>query len=275
MPGPVLYVLCMPSTAVTAWHPAVPGVEEVLHGTFVDHAYPLHSHDTWTLLIVDAGTVHYDVGRSGHETTRTSVTLLPPDVPHDGRATTDAGFRKRVVYLDRHALPTGLLGTAVDRPVLLDEALHSRVARLHDALATRTEDLESESRFAFVTERLRSHLRPLGGAPDGERGARVAEALRELIDSRLPGGVSLDEAAGVLHSHPTHLVRAFSARFGMPPHQYETSRRVDLARRHLLDGVPAGEAAVRSGFYDQSHLTRHFRRVLGVTPVAFSSGRAA
>lgn len=265
----------MPSTSVTAWRPAVPGVDEVLHGSFVDHAYPLHSHDTWTLLVVDAGTVHYDVGRAGHETSPTSVTLLPPDVPHDGRATTDAGFRKRVVYLERAVLAGELLGSAVDSPVLVDAALHARVSALHDALATRTDDLESESRLAFITQRLRSHLRPRDAGPDGERGARVALELRELIDARLPTGVSLQEAAGLLHSHPTHLVRAFSARFGMPPHLYLTGRRVDTARRHLLDGMPSAEAATRAGFYDQSHLTRHFKRTLGITPAAFAAGRSA
>ena len=37
---------------ITAWHPAVPGIVEVFHARFVDHAYPLHTHDTWTVLIV-------------------------------------------------------------------------------------------------------------------------------------------------------------------------------------------------------------------------------
>ena len=54
--------------------------------------------------------------------------------------------------------------------------------------------------------------------------------------------------------------------FGIAPHQYLTSRRVDRARRLLLDGRPPGEVAALTGFHDQSHLTRHFRRLVGVTP---------
>jgi AraC-like DNA-binding protein len=265
----------MDDSRVTAWHPRVPGVTEVLHARFTDHAYPMHSHDSWTLLIVDSGTVRYELGRAAHATTTTSVTLLPPDVSHDGRAATEAGFRKRVVYLDREIIGADLLGSAVDSPAIADTVLHDRVARMHDALATRTDDLEAESRLAFVTERLRRHLRGSGSAPEGERGARVAVALRELLDERLVEGLSLEAAAGILHSHPTHLVRAFGAQFGVPPHLYVTGRRVELARRYLLDGMPAAEAATRAGFYDQSHLTRHFKRMHGVTPVAFAAGRAA
>ena len=58
----VLYVLDMAGDAarrprLRAWRPEVPGVAEVLHAYFPDHAYPLHTHDTWTLLIVDTGAV--------------------------------------------------------------------------------------------------------------------------------------------------------------------------------------------------------------------------
>jgi AraC-like DNA-binding protein len=69
-----------------------------------------------------------------------------------------------------------------------------------------------------------------------------------------------------VHAHPAHLVRAFSGAYGIAPHQYLMSRRVDRARRLLLDGRPPGEVATVTGFYDQSHLTRHFRKLVGVTP---------
>jgi AraC-like DNA-binding protein len=55
----------------------------------------------------------------------------------------------------------------------------------------------------------------------------------------------------------------------LPPHAYLTGRRVDLARRLLLAGHPATEAATGAGFYDQSHLARHFKRYLAVSPVRY------
>ena len=103
--------------------------------------------------------------------------------------------------------------------------------------------------------------------------AATLAALPVLLDAHQVEGIGLAEAAAILHAHPAHLVRTFTATFGMAPHRYLTSRRVDHARRLLLDGMPAREAAVAAGFYDQSHLTRHFTRIVGVPPGAFARGR--
>jgi AraC-like DNA-binding protein len=68
-------------------------------------------------------------------------------------------------------------------------------------------------------------------------------------------------------------VRSFGQRFGLPPHRYVTGRRIDLARRLLLDGTPSASVAVASGFSDQAHLHRHFVRHLGTTPGRFAASR--
>lgn len=74
------------------------------------------------------------------------------------------------------------------------------------------------------------------------------------------------QAARLVQAHPAHLVRAFSGVYGIAPHQYLNSRRVDRARRLLLEGRSPGDVAAATGFFDQSHLTRHFRKLVGVTP---------
>jgi hypothetical protein len=186
-----------------AWRPRLPGVHEVLHADFVEHAYPAHTHQEWTLLLLDRGEVAHALDGAARRAPAGTVSLLPPHVAHDGRSATPAGFRKRVVYLDRDWLPDAVVGASVDRPVLPGVAPAARA--LHDAL-----------------------LRP----------------------------------------------RAFVRAYGITPHRYLVGRRVDRARHLLTTGCPPADAAIASGFYDQAHLTRHFTRVLGVTPAAYARGAA-
>ncbi|GAB2570220.1 helix-turn-helix transcriptional regulator [Kribbella endophytica] len=258
------------SAQVRAWRPELNGVVEVLHAYFPSHAYPSHTHDAWTILLVDEGVVRYDLDQREHDLSRAQVSILPPNVPHDGRSIRPEGFRKRVLYLEPDRLGTDLTGAAVDQPELLDPLLRQRIEQLHGVLALGQETLEAESRLTLIEERLRQHLKRQVIAPPDRRDAGVASRLREVLDAHLPGGITLDEASALVHAHPAHLVRAFSREFGMPPHRYLTGRRVDLARRYLLEGCPAAEVAALAGFYDQSHLTRHFRRMLGVTPSSFA-----
>ncbi|PRY16823.1 helix-turn-helix transcriptional regulator [Kineococcus rhizosphaerae] len=254
--------------SVRSWRPGLAGVAEVLHARFVEHAYPLHTHDTWTLLLVEDGAVHYDLDRRGHDTS-TLVTLLPPHVPHDGRAATTTGFRKKVLYLEEDALPAGFAGRAVDDPELPDPRFATAVRALHARLGGHPEPLDVESRAAVLLDALGGHLartrvRPVRDVP-------LARRLRALLDGHVVEGVSLADAATALGVSGAHLVRTFTREVGMPPHAYLTGRRVDLARRLLLSGHRPAEAAVLAGFHDQPHLNRHFRRVLGTTPGRFTA----
>jgi AraC-like DNA-binding protein len=254
---------------IRAWRPEVPGVVEVLHAHFPDHAYPLHTHDTWTLLVVDTGLVRYDLDRHEHGALRSLVTLLPPHVPHDGRSVTVDGFRKRVVYLESDALDATRIGNAVDHPGWADPALRGQIDRLHVALAHAGDAFEAESRLTLIRERLAAHL--AGAEPPGVRRDRtLAQRLRDLLDARVTTGLTLAEAASALDTSQTQLVRAFSRELGIAPHQYLTGRRLDRARHLLLQGRTAADTAAEVGFYDQAHFTRHFRRLLGVTPGVFA-----
>ncbi len=261
-------------TEIAAWRPAVPGIAEVLHARFTDHAYPLHTHDTWTLLVVDDGAVRYDLGRHEHGALTATVTLLPPHVPHNGTAATPLGFRKRVLYLEPTLLAKRLIGQAVDTPTLADPRIRQQVHRLHTALTQPGDELEAESRLVLVADRLAGHLRS-GAVPDPPPARGLAGDLRDLLDDHVVTGMTLHEAARRLHTRPTHLVRTFGRRFGISPHRYLVGRRVDLARRLLLAGLSPCDVAAAAGFYDQAHLTRHFRRLLGTTPARYARSSPA
>src|SRR4051795_10232093 len=198
---------------VRAWRPGLPGVVEVLHAHFPSHAYPSHTHDAWTILIVDEGVVRYDLDRHEHGLAQTKVSLLPPHVPHDGRSVRPEGFRKRVLYLEPGRLGEGLIGAAVDHPDLVDPVLRFRIHQLHDVLVDGQEDLEAQSRLTLIEERLQQHLRNQVVAPADRRDPGIAQRLRQVLDGHTPAGITLDEASKLVHAHPAHLVRAFTREY--------------------------------------------------------------
>jgi AraC-like DNA-binding protein len=128
-----------------------------------------------------------------------------------------------------------------------------------------------EARLSFVAERIAAHLghRP----PRREPEPHLAGQLRDLLDERLAEPVTLGAAAAQLGRSVPHLVRSFTREFGVSPHAYLIGRRVDAARRALLQGARPADVAADLGFYDQAHFTRHFKRHVAVTPAGFARGR--
>ena len=253
-----------------AWKPEVPGIQEVFHARFVDHAYPAHTHDAWTVFTVDEGSIAYDLEHRQRGVGGSRVTLLPPHVVHDGRPAGRDGYRKRVLYVGTEVLGEHLIGPAVDEPDVVDAALVRGFRTLHRALADPGDAFEAESTFALVAARLVDHL---GGRPADETPVddSIAEDLRDLLDARLFVGVTLAETGRILDASPAHLVRSFTRRFGISPHRYVIGRRIDVARSRLLEGQPLARVAVDVGFHDQAHFTKHFKRHLGTTPARYRS----
>ncbi|HTS51926.1 MAG TPA: AraC family transcriptional regulator [Burkholderiales bacterium] len=102
----------------------------------------------------------------------------------------------------------------------------------------------------------------------GLQSRAVAEAVG-FIQENYSRDVSLNDIAEAVHLSPFHVARLFKHALGVSPHQYLIQVRVNSARSLLVAGSgerSLAEVATAVGFADQSHLTRHFKRILGVTP---------
>jgi len=255
--------------AVRAWRPALPGVREVFHAGRSDHAYPPHTHDAWTLFVVDSGAIRYDLDRRDRSADPAFVSLLPPYVVHDGRPADHRGYAMRVLYVEPDVLGESLIGAAVDRPVLPDPLLVRRLGKVHDALACPEDVLEAELRFDAVIERIRILLGGVAVEPTPGGDHELAEALRCYLDDRILQPVTMAAAARDLGAGPTRLARAFTDMFAIAPHTYLTGRRLEVARGQILEGRALADVAATVGFCDQAHLTRRFRQFLGTTPARY------
>lgn len=107
--------------------------------------------------------------------------------------------------------------------------------------------LAAECGVLALRDLVRPHLKsPVDSGSD----APLARRLRRVLDDRLVESFTIAEAANDLGAHHSHLVRVFTQAYGIAPHQYVVGRRIDRARRLLLDGHSPAEAAAQPGFYD-------------------------
>jgi AraC family transcriptional regulator len=122
---------------------------------------------------------------------------------------------------------------------------------------------------ALVVHLLREHgasvlgqRRQYGGLPR-DKLARAVEYIRDQLDTDL----TVSGIAQAVYMSPYHFTRLFKESTGQSPYQYVVDARVRKAKELLTTGkFTISEVAYHVGFVDQSHLTRHFKRVFGLTP---------
>jgi AraC-like DNA-binding protein len=265
-------------------HAAVPGVD-LLRARFLTHRYSRHAHETFSLGLCEAGVEEFEYGGSLLRAGPGSVALLNPEVVHTGQAAGPAGWTYRVLY-PAAGVVTGVaadLGWPPGTPsfpetIVYDERSARMLLAAHVA-AERDDRLASSSLLAAaLAGLLRAHARPgPGGAvPSAARRAPGAvAAVRDLLCERLTDPPSLEDLALATGMSPFALLRAFRNETGLPPHAYLNQLRVRLARRLLDAGMAPAAVAAAAGFADQAHLTRHFKRMVGVPPAAYQRAVAA
>jgi AraC-like DNA-binding protein len=164
-----------------------------------------------------------------------------------------------------------LSGLAFPAPLVGDTLLARSFIALHRGLECPASALERQSAVLSFLGRLTAW------SPDARpRACQVARddpgvrTAVEYLHDEVTRNVSLDELAATAGATKYQLVRRFKAATGVPPHTYQVALRVNLARRLLERGERPTDVAGLAGFADQSHLNRHFRRRLGMTPAQYA-----
>jgi AraC-like DNA-binding protein len=135
------------------------------------------------------------------------------------------------------------------------------------ALVGDASSVELQSRLAVLVNACVSEvIEPLPRPTTKLPPRAVVERLRELLHSTEGSRIRLLEFAQQAGVSQFKLLRGFKRLYGLPPHAYELNLRVERARHMLRAGHTAAEAAAANDFTDQSHFSRHFRRMWGMTP---------
>ncbi|MFF9812482.1 AraC family transcriptional regulator [Streptomyces sp. NPDC014006] len=247
---------------------------DLLTASFDRHVYAPHAHAEYTVGVTLGGleVIAYRGGRI-HSGPGSLVVLEPGEMHTGGPAAPDGGYAYRALYAAPELLGDGVLGDALPHfrePVLHDPELAAALRLTHTELAACPDPLEAESRLPWLLTALARRHSTARAASDTVPGAdRVAAVVRDRLAGELLAPPSLADLATELGLSRYQLLRAFRTAMGIPPYAWLAQHRVTRARGLLEAGLRPAEVAGLVGFADQAHLTRWFRRVLGVTPAAY------
>lgn len=225
-----------------------------------------HAHHGMHVVVALDGELSVKVGAARPR--RAAGVITAPDVPH---AIDARGVTVFLVFLDpESAAGTGVRAALGGRARLLEAAERDALVGpgARDADPRRVMSAEGE---AWTRRVIESALGVRVPAP-APLHPRVRKVLRHLVEAGPEDDVSLDALARVAGLSPGRLMHAFTASIGAPLRPYLAWLRVQRACAAIVTGVSMTEAAHRAGFSDAAHMTRTFRRMLGMAPSALRGG---
>ncbi|MEO8176293.1 MAG: AraC family transcriptional regulator [Sphingomicrobium sp.] len=240
----------------------LPGLE-LVQASYRQRIFPVHSHQEFVVGVTIAGAERLDVRGQQLVAGRGDLILLEPDEAHANRTLGEGGVSYAVFYVP--AAMAAAFGTVrFPANVVRGGALGRQWARLHRRMMSDSGIEREEDFFGLlgaIFEMAGSRAPALRPAEPG----RIARA-RDFLDSHFAEPVTLTELAAVAGLSPYHLLRTFRDQVGITPGAYQIQLRVLEARRRLRDGALIADTAADLGFADQSHLSRHFQRIIGTSP---------
>ena len=261
------------------WRAEDLGGLELLRATFSEFAFRPHAHEEFFIALTEKGIVTPTYRGDTHVIGPGDLIVLNPEEAHAGGPPAEVSWTYRALYPRPELMRRIMAELPGDRPampefggdVLRDPDVAAHLRRFH-----RLSELPDSSmleREAHLVEALvvlvgRHAVPPRAPRPLG-REPRAVRRSREYLDEHADENVTLEALARFAGLSAFHFCRVFGEAVGMTPHAYQTQVRVRRAKALLRAGLPITMAAAEAGFYDQAHLTRHFKRIVGVTPGRF------
>jgi len=251
---------------------------ELHSGTAVRREVPRHWHEEYHLCAHTAGAGALCYRGTEHHNPIGSVNMVEPGEVHSNRTDHPEGCDYRALNFDASHFAiaveevTSRSGTpAFVAPVSYDPETYRRFVRLHQALVDGEDLIEQQVLFlGFLVSLLERHTAAKPSLKPAKREKRAVNLVRDYLSANYSERIDLARLSRLTGLSPYHLTRVFAADTGLPPHAFLKQVRISRAMALLRQKNEISRVALETGFADQSHLTRSFKHIVGISPGAYS-----
>jgi len=252
-----------------------------MRADFTTQQYAPHVHEGFVIAVTESGgSVIKSRGVTDEARTSTLLVFNPAEA-HSGSMGWSERWQYRSLYLSESAISAVTAGLGIeDAPYFMrntfdDADLIAHFLKLHVLLEAGNDVFRERELFVSTFGRL-FQRHGCGGEriEPAPRDGKLLRVVTDLINDRYSEALLLEDLSAVVGLTPFQLIGLFNRCLGLTPHLYLTQVRLMKARQHLMNGLPIADVAARTGFYDQSALTRNFKRCYGITPLQFAAATA-
>ncbi|WP_321836496.1 AraC family transcriptional regulator [Pseudomonas kulmbachensis] len=236
--------------------------------------YARHSHEIFSIGAITSGCCNYLHEKTCHSISAGTVVLMNPGDVHACNPLDDQPWSYVMLYVDAQWLAGIEQGFAEEASEVFQPvaATHTQSAALFNGLTGLYAQLVDPHRDVLAKHEaavlfFSSMQQELGRSVALRKPANVrVERAAEYIDEHFLRTIRLQDICAAASLSEAYLIRAFEQRYHMTPHAYLINRRIQHAQTQLREGALIADIAQQTGFADQAHFQRVFKKHLAATP---------
>lgn len=245
---------------------------ELVYGREITHEFTRHTHRTLSFGLVEQGVRLYSCQGESYQVTPGQIFVIPPNSEHSCSAVNRQPHTYRLLILSNDVLQaSGLLSDEYNyiskQLVISNTDAYNQLRQLHDTLESdEPEFIKKSLLLTVVGYLLENYVEVPVKVKISSHHYDTIRMVQKFIEDNYAACFSLEDIAQLVHISPYHLLRLFSQIVGIPPHVYQQQVRIRQAKQLLSQGRSILDTAMSTGFADQSHFTKAFKRMVGITP---------
>lgn len=235
-----------------------------------------HSHKELVFTVIKQGSIDIIFENKTDSLKPNELSIINPQEIHCAQLHDNLCKDCYVMYLDKKwmsDLQNSLFEDNIEcllfnTSLVKDKRVHKTFVSLCERFFSNdTDSIEKEENLIeFILSLLKQYTSKTLFKKTDNKNSLQAKKIEKYLLENIEEDILLEDISQYMNLSIVHILRIFKKEFGLPIHSYLINKKVHIAKDLLAKNIAISEVAQRSGFFDQSHLNRSFKRVFQLTP---------
>lgn len=239
---------------------------ELYEGRLSTHKFPVHYHNSYTIIIVDEGEMIYNFSKNSINVLQGEAFVINPFEPHYNTPGVHSCLYK-AIFLPVNTFSSNDMLLTFPHQIIKDQSCFHYLQKSFQVVKQLVDDDSKKNFLSEISSNIIKEITPIISNLDYD--SRIDPALK-YINAHLDDKLLVSELAEICLMSTFHFQRIFKSSVGLTVQNYIQQQRTEFSKQRIREGYSPRETTYDTGYFDHCHFHKAFKKMWAVNPSHFS-----